>query len=171
MDLEKILISSEQASYKCFDVLKRLIKEDEKFYEVLKTGIEINKVSGFSNDLWEKIKSQNMRDIDSFTTIFKEGINIGGCTKVSEQLSYSFPYCYLCGGILGILKGTRNCPDGRHSWILVDNKIIDTTLMLIIDEDYAKNFGYIETNRYDPSINAFYNMTKEFTNDSNLRKN
>ncbi len=170
MNLEKELISNERFQYKCFDELKRLIHEDEKIYQVLLNGFKTNKVMGFPEDLWEKINNQNIRGIDNFETVFKDGANIGYCTVAAKQLSYSFPNCYLCGGILPILKGTTNCPDGSHTWILVNNKIIDTTLMLIIDEDYASKLGYIEENRYDPSIDPIYNASKEFTNDSNLRR-
>ncbi len=170
MDLEKELISDERFQYKCFDELKRLIHEDKNFYQTLLNGIKAEKVLGFPEDLWEKINKQNIRGIDNFETVFKEGANIGYCTVAAKQLSYSFSNCYLCGGVLPILKGTRNCPDGSHTWILVNNKIIDTTLMLIISEDYANKLGYIEENRYDPSIDPIYNASKEFTNDSNLKR-
>ena len=170
MDLEEILINEDKMTYKCFDELKRLLREDENFRNLIIKGINENKVMGFPSELWDKIKSQNIRGIPSFETIFKEGINIGGCTKVSEQLSYSFPYCYLCGGILPILIGTKNCPKGEHSWISYERKVIDTTLMLIINEDYSIELGYKENFRYDPSINSFYLTTKEFTNDHNLRR-
>ncbi len=169
MDVYKYLINAKRYDYKCFDELKRLLKDD-KFKEVILKGIAENKITGFSDELWESIQKQNIRGIDSFESVFRDGANIGYCTVASKQLSYSLPYCFLCGGILPILKGTRNCPDGSHTWISYNKKIIDTTLMLIIDEDYSSNIGYIEENRYDPSIDDIYVATKEFTNDSNLKR-
>ena len=69
-----------------------------------------------------------------------------------------------------MLKGTFNCKEGEHSWLSYNRYLIDTTLMLIIKEDYAKKIGYVETNRYDPSINEMYMATKEFTNEYKFHK-
>ena len=97
-------------------------------------------------------------------------LGIGYCTVASKQVSYSFNSCYICGGILPLLIGTRNCTDGSHTWIECDGKVIDTTLMLIMSKRYANMLGYIEENRYDPNLDPIYRATKEFTNDSNLKK-
>ena len=68
------------------------------------------------------------------------------------------------------LIGTVNSPDGRHTWIENENKIIDTTFMLVISKDYVKYFGYTLENRYNPNIDPIYVNAKEFTNDKSLRR-
>lgn len=171
VELANLLISKEKMNYKCFDELKRLLKTDDKFRETIKMGYIHGKVYGFDNELWQKISEQNVRRINSFEDVFKDGANIGYCTVSSKQLSYSFEQCDICGGTLPILKGTRNCEDGRHTWIQCENEIIDTSLMLIIDKSYAERIGYIEENRYDPNIDPIYLATKKFTNDKSFKEN
>ena len=168
MDILNLLIPEDIFDYKCFDELKRLL-EDEHFRNIIIDGYEQGKISGSTEDIWEKIREQNIRRINSFEDVFKDGANIGYCTVASKQLSYSFDGCFLCGGILPILIGTRNCQDGSHTWMVHDNKIVDTTLMLIIDEDYASLLGYVEENRYNPSDDPIYLVAKEFTLDKNLK--
>ncbi len=168
MDLESLLINSDRYDYKCFDELKRLIRENESFRNILIKGYEEGKITGFSEEIWDLIHSQNIRNIPNFEDVFRDGANIGYCTVASKQLSYSFNECMLCGGMLPILKGTRNCPDGSHTWLLVDKKVIDTTLMLIIDEDYSKKMGYVEENRYNPNNDSIYLSTKYFTLDKTI---
>lgn len=159
-------------SYKCFDVLKELVNSNNDFCEALKDGYFSGKVEAFGNDTWEKISKQNIRTINSFMDVFMEGTNIGYCTVASKQLSYSFNDCQICGGLLPILAGTKNCEDGSHTWMIHNGKIYDTTLMLVIDEGFAKErLGYIEENRYDPNKDVYYSAAKEFTLDESLRKN
>jgi len=68
-----------------------------------------------------------------------------------------------------VLAGTKNCVDGSHTWLVENGKIYDTTLMLIIDEVFAKeSLGYKEENRYDPNRDKFYSAAKEFTLDSSF---
>ena len=108
--------------------------------------------------------------VNIFVDVFIDGNNQGYCTVCAKQVSYSLDTCYICGGILPILKGTSNCPDGSHTWIEYQDKIIDTTLMLIIDNSLKNDLGYIEENRYNPNNDPVYSAAKEFTNDASLRK-
>ena len=158
--------------YKCYDTLIALIDNNESFKKVILDGIKEDKIHGFSTDLWEKLDKQKLRapNVNSFVEVFADGSNQGYCTVCAKQVSYSLNTCYLCGGVLPILEGTVNCPDGSHTWIEVDGKIIDTTLMLVIDKDLKNDFGYIEENRYDPNKDSVYNAAKEFANDTSLRK-
>ena len=158
--------------YKCYDILKKLLTENERFKEVVKKGILENKIQGFSQELWEKLDNQNLRSpmVKSFVDVFADGYNQGYCTVCAKQVSYSLDTCYLCGGILPILKGTINSTEGEHTWIEYEDKIIDTTLMLIIDNSLKNDFGYIEENRYNPNYDNVYCAAKEFTNDSSLKK-
>ncbi len=169
MDIIRKLIDDDKLTYKCYDELKRLLISDEKFRKIIEEGYAQNMIRGFSGELWEKIRSQNIRVINNFVDVFIDGANIGYCTVAAKQLSYSLDRCYLCGGILPILKNSKNCLDGSHTWILCEGKIIDTTLMLIIDYQYSSKVGYIEENRYDPNLDPVYTAAKEFTRDPNLR--
>ena len=80
----------------------------------------------FTIELWLKLKNQNLRSpgVNSFIDVFAEGYNQGYCTVCAKQVSYSLDTCYLCGGVLPLIKGTINCPDGTHTWIEYQNKII-----------------------------------------------
>lgn len=170
MEIINRLIDEKRLNYKCFDELKRLLIQDEEFRKIIEEGYIEGEIYGFPEDLWEKINAQNIRRINSFEDVFRDGANIGYCTVASKQLSYSLDSCYLCGGVLPILKGTRNCEDGSHTWIRnSNNEIIDTTLMLVLSEKYARKIGYIEENYYNPNFDPVYMAAKEFTLDQNLR--
>lgn len=170
MQLEDLLIQEDKRTYKCFAKLKQLIKENDSFREILLEGYREHMITGFDEDIWNKIRSQNIRRIDTFERVFIEGANIGYCTVASKQLSYSFNGCYICGGVLPLLENSENCIDGSHTWLYCDGKIIDTTLMLIISKEYQTKLGYIEQNRYNPSCDPIYVATKDYTVDSNLCK-
>jgi len=169
MRILEFLVDKDKFDYKCYDTLKELVEKNESFKQIIIDGYKSGKLYGFTEDLWDKIRKQNIRNINSFEQVFKDGANIGYCTVAAKQLSYSLDFCFLCGGVLPILKGTKNCEDGSHTWIWYDNNIIDTTLMLIINEDYAKALGYIEENRYNPNLDEQYSATKSFTLDPNLK--
>lgn len=164
----KLLTGEERYDYKCFDELKRLFNCNEDFKNFVVEGYSKGEISGFNEELWDRIKSQNIRKINSFEDVFRDGANIGYCTVASKQLSYSLDECYICGGVLPLLKGTTNCEDGSHTWIVCDNRVIDTTLMLIMTEEYANKMGYLEQNRYDPNVDPVYLAAKEFTNDKTI---
>lgn len=166
--MNEIMLGRED--YKCFDLLKEKL-QDEKFKNIIEKGIREGKITGFTEDMWSLIDNQNVRIISNFTDIFKDGYNIGGCTTVSKQLSYSYDNVYICGGVLDILRGTKNSINGEHTWLEVGNKIIDTSLMLVIDLSLKDDIGYKESNRYNPNTNPIYCATKEFTNDENLKIN
>lgn len=170
MDLLKCLIDEDKKDYKCYDILKKLVQNND-FYKLLEQGIKENKIFGFSEDLWEQIRTQNIRTINSFEDVFIQGLNLGNCTNASKQLSYSLNSVFICGGTQTFLIGTLNSEDGRHTWTVSNGKIYDTSLMLIIDEDYAKELGYIEENRYNPLENNYYCAAREFTLDPELRPN
>lgn len=169
MEIIDYITNENRKNYKCFSLLKYLLISNENFRNLIINGITTGKIKGFPEELWTKINTQNVRTIDNFEDVFREGANIGYCTVASKQLSYSLDNCYLCGGTLPILKGTTNSPDGRHTWIVYNNKVIDTSLMLIIDEKYSKEIGYIEENRYNPSSDFVYMATKDYTNDKNIK--
>lgn len=159
-------------NFKCYDTLKELLQKNEQFKAIIIEGIKQNRIWGFDQELWEKLDKQNLRlpKVNSFIDVFKDGYNQGYCTVCAKQVSYSLDTCEICGGILPILKGTTNCPEGNHTWIEYQNAIIDTTLMLVIDKEYSKQLGYIEENRYNPNNDRIYSATKEFTNDMTIKR-
>lgn len=170
MNILETIIGSDKYNYKCYKVLKDLFEKNENFRNTIISGIKSNMISSFSDELWEKIKSQNIRRINNFEDVFKEGANIGYCTVTSKQLSFSFNDCYICGGILPLLVNTKNCKDGSHTWIEYEDSIIDTSLMLVINKALKQKLGYIEENRYNPNDDKIYRATKEWTLDTNIKK-
>lgn len=169
MGIANLLIDYDKKNYKCYSELKRLLDEDENFRHLIINGVCEGKIRKFDEELWQKICSQNIRVINNFIDVFIDGANIGYCTVASKQLSYSLDNCYLCGGVLPILKGTKNCKDGSHTWIFHNDEVIDTTLMIIIDKEYARKIGYIEENRYNPNTDPIYLAAKTFTNDKSIQ--
>ena len=170
MDLILNLIPESKMDYKCYDELKKILFSNEKYRSIIEEGFLCEKITAFSDEIWEKIRKLNVRGIDNFEDVFLYGFNIGSCTSICEQLSYSFNHCFICGGRLPLLEGTKNSPDGSHTWISYNEKIIDTTLMLIIDEKFSEKIGYIEENRYNPNMNPFYRAAKEWANDPEFKK-
>jgi len=167
MDLEKELINIERYNYKCFDLLKELLK-NENFSLVVKQGLAIGAIRGFADDEWDKIYNQNSMGMSDLEDAFRNGENIGGCTTYSVRLSYSFDNVYICGGTLSYLEGTKNSLDGRHTWMVSDGYIYDTSLMLVVKEDFANELGYVLENKQSVVGNVRYNKQKEFATDSRL---
>lgn len=171
-DIIKTIAPKDSWEFHCYDTLRHLLETNKNFYDLVVSGLNNGTIRGFGDELWEKLDSQNMRakGVNSFLEVLRDGYNQGYCTVASKQVSYSMDNCFICGGTLPILAGTANCKDGSHTWISKDNTIYDTTLMLVIDESLIENFGYNEENRYDPNIDPIYCASKEFTNDTNLRR-
>ena len=172
MELLNLLIDEDKKEYKCYSILKELLQTKPQFKQIIIEGIQEGKIRKFDEELWEKIKLLNIRTrgIKDFEEYFKLGKNIGNCTNASIELSYCFNGIEICGGTLSVLEGTQNSPDGSHTWIRKYPEIIDTSLMLIIDEEYAKKLGYIEENKYNPNRNPRYQAAKEYANDKSLRE-
>ena len=161
--------------FKGFDALKRLIKENPDFGNIIQEGIENGQIRYFGDEEWDKMEEQNFvphGEIKKFSDIFKLGYNEGGCTYVSKQLSFSYDDVDWVSGLLPILKGTRNCAEGEHSWLETRDKIIDTSLVLVIDKELKSKLGYQTEVRYTPSLlnsDRNYLARKDFTNDPGLK--
>lgn len=173
-DMDKILsslIDEKRKSYKCFSMLKYYYDNDPEFAEFIRNGVLSGKVIGYDDELWNKMASLNVRDSINFEEAFGEGFNVGNCTKFSRYLSYCFSYPQICGGTLPLIKGSKNSPDGRHTWISFKGMIYDTSLMLIMEEAYAKKgLKYDEENRYNPNFSPSYSVAKDFATDRNFRR-
>ena len=164
------LIDEDMMNFKCFDVLKQKLREDSSFREAIKEGIKSGLVTKFPRDLLNNFCEQNIRAPFRPVQILIDGANIGTCTYMSKIVSYSLPNCDLCGGTLKILEGTLNSPDGRHTWISYNGNIIDTTLMIQINEKFKDKLGYIEENRYNPNMEPLYVAAKEYANDKSINR-
>ena len=113
-------------------------------------------------------------EMKTFEDMFLLGLNIGNCGGASRQLSYSYDDVDIVSGILPMLKGTLNAEkEGGHIWLETRDKIIDTTLMLIIDKSLKQELGYIEQERLTSDklkTMQNYQARKEFTNDPSIKK-
>lgn len=165
-------IFKEKINYKGLDILKYLLKNNLAFTKLFIKYLQDGKIKPFSYEEFEIIQKQNIRGIDNFETVFKNGLNLGRCTVTSKQLSYSYDNVALCSGIMEYLKGTQNSINGEHCWMEYNNYIYDTTLMLKIDKSLALLLGYKEENKisYDQLMsNHNYKATKDYTNDKDLK--
>ncbi len=160
----EFLIDEDIFEYKCFDILKEKLITDKEFRETIKKGIEKGKIKKFPRELFDKVCNQNIRAPFDMVQIFIDGANLGNCTKMSLMVSYSLPECEICGGTLDILKGTKNSEDGSHTWISYNGWIIDTSLMITISESIKEELHYNEENRYNPNIDEYYIVSKEYSN-------
>ncbi len=165
------LIDEKRKSYKCFSMLKYYYDTNPEFAEFIKNEVASGKIFGYDEKLWNKMAALNVRNPINFEEAFGEGFNEGNCTKFSKYLSFCFSYPQICGGTLPLIKGSKNSPDGRHTWMCYGGMIYDTSLMLIMDEAYAKKgLKYDEENRYDPNYDRSYSAAKEFANDKSIRR-
>ena len=58
--LDKLMVKGTE-NYKCYDILKDLYANNPEFKKIVDEGIESGKVSGFSQELWDKLDMQNIR--------------------------------------------------------------------------------------------------------------
>ena len=103
---------------------------------------------------------------NNFLTIFSPLLN-----ALKNNIATSGASVAISFAVIINITNTPNCIDGSHTWISSNGKIIDTTLMLIIDEDFSSEIGYKEENRYNPNLDPIYVATKEWTNDITLKTN
>ena len=164
---------------KGFDLLKKLCRENKKFYEIIQNNFKEGKIRFFNENEWNKIDSQNfvspISEMREFRDMFILGYNIGNCAGASRQLSYSYSDVDIVSGVLPILKGTLNAlEEGGHCWLESKDHIIDTSLMLVIDKSLKNELGYIEEQRLTAlqlARSPRYQARKDFVNDESLNKN
>jgi len=112
---------------------------------------------------------------DSLEEIFICGFNIGHCGLSSRYIARKFNDATLYYGKTPLLIGTKNSPYGEHAWTIIDNNIIDTTLMISIPANIAKNLGYTAEKEIAPisarilSEYDCYNMEFELKNRTKFR--
>ena len=79
MQIENILeiLYGDRKNYKGTKIMSDLLNSNEEFKTLIVEGMKEGKIVGFTEELWNKIESQNMRIISSFTEIFEKGYNLG----------------------------------------------------------------------------------------------
>lgn len=75
--------------------------------------------------------------------IYQYGFNIGHCGLTSRYLVRAIKNAKLHYGIANILKGTKASLDGNHAWTIINNVLVDTTLMICIPIDKMAELGYV----------------------------
>lgn len=75
--------------------------------------------------------------------IYQYGFNIGHCGLTSRYLVIGIKGAKLHYGISDILKGTKASLDGNHAWTIINNVLVDTTLMISIPIDKMAELGYV----------------------------
>lgn len=172
MNLIDKIIPVGRENYKCYDLIKNILKNNDEIANIINDGLISGKIRGFDENLLQKFNELNIRwPVKDLDEVLKMGGNIGGCTTMAYQLSFLFDNCYKCAGFLPIVKGTKNSDDGRHTWVESENGwIFDTSLMLIIHNSYKDKLGYIENIRELYSSLRFYSIQKEFALDKSIKK-
>lgn len=152
-------------------VTKALINSNPEFRNFLIQGIVAGKINGFSEEFLESLRILNMRGSGTLIDAFEQGLNIGACTTASRLCSFAFHRCQIAGGVNKYLIGTKNSTDGSHTWIVgSDGNIYDTSFMLVINKSFGEKMGYDEQNIYDPNLDQYYRVAKEYATDANLRR-
>ena len=133
---------------------EQVFKKNSKYEEFLDKG----KIYGFESYeyngkvLEEVLKSVNIDTYSSMYEYFALGDNIGTCGFSSALMGVMFKDVKWNRGIIPAIAGTSNSENGSHAWIDVNHNenriIIDTSLLLVIPEEYSIELGYVPTNTY-----------------------
>ena len=161
INLEEIFINENCNNYRCYDILKELLKNEE-FRKLLVIGIINGEVRPFNDNIWETFSEMNFRGCSSLEEAFMLGLNLGNCTNFSKEVGYIFKGSEICGGGVPLLAGTENCPQGNHTWMEYGGLIYDTSLMLIMSKAFAEKLGYQEENRYPISETVGYGAKERY---------
>lgn len=111
--------------------------------------------------------------------VYEKGFNIGHCGLTSRYLVINFEDAELHYGTCSLLKGTKSSPKGSHAWTIINNILIDTTLMISIPVEKMSEYGYSTQKviakesacilpEYDAFSNEIYSLEKnkeEFENE------
>lgn len=119
--------------------------KNEEFVSTLKNMISLNRVIHFEEDLFmNELRQFKIKNNMTFFDFFEQGLNEGTCGYTSMILSLFLDDCYIVLGINKYLKGTKNSPEGEHTWIESNGKVYDTSLELI---SFPKDLVYEEVTR------------------------
>ena len=80
---------------------------------------------------------------DNLGEIYTHGFNIGHCGLTSRYVARGFNEATLHYGKAALLVGTKSSPNGEHAWTILNDKVIDTTLMICVPIEKIEELGYI----------------------------
>lgn len=87
------------------------------------------------------------KNAKSLEEIYRNGFNIGYCGLTSRYIARGFEEAELCYGKAKLLVGTKKAPNGEHAWTIINGNLIDSTLMIFLPIEIAKELGYKEEKR------------------------
>lgn len=104
--------------------------------------------------LEEALKQVNIETYSSLYEYFATGANIGTCgytsTWIGVMFKEAFPLYHR--GIIPSFAGTPESENGSHAWITANSPggriVVDTSLLLVIPEQFKEELGYIPTHTY-----------------------
>lgn len=101
----------------------------------------------WSEELKQKIFSILLDDTietnaSTLKEIYEYGFNIGHCGLTSRYVCRKFDNATLFYGEAKLLVGTKDSPNGEHAWTILNDHLIDTTLMLCIPKNKINELGY-----------------------------
>lgn len=105
------------------------------------------------------------KDVHYLKEVFTYGLNIGHCGLTARYIVMHIPSAELYYGKFLPLAGTKNSPNGTHVWIVFENYVIDTSLMLILTTEEAKELGYIFEKKISPSSIKHLSEYELFSNE------
>lgn len=119
-----------------------------------KYGIDLKQYA-WSEELKQQIFSIPLdksleTNADTLGEIYSHGFNIGHCGLTSRYIARGFSKANLYYGKAALLVGTKSAPNGEHAWTILNDQIIDTTLMISIPTSIAKTLGYIQEKEIAP---------------------
>jgi len=100
----------------------------------------------FSIDLDEFLEP----NANTLGEIYSYGFNIGHCGLTSRYVVRAFDDARLFYGKSSLLVDTKNAPNGEHAWVVLNDFVIDTTLMICVPIDKAKELGYVQEKEIAP---------------------
>jgi len=103
--------------------------------------------------------------------IYKYGFNIGHCGLTSRYIARNYSQATLYYGTASLLIGTNSSPQGEHSWITINDYLIDTTLMICIPLDISKSLGYIPEKQIDYESARILSEYDTYDNEFEINKN
>lgn len=164
------LLYGDKKNYRGTALMKFLLENNEEFKKIIEEGIMRGKIDRIWDQIFEDNNNLNLDSGKFLIEQFETGYNIGNCLNASKVLSYSLPDdCEIAGGTNDYLIGTRNSEDGKHTWVVWNYEILDTTFMITIDVEYAKKLGYKQENIYRPMDDKNYAERKKFLHDETIK--
>lgn len=128
------------------EILRQEIEEKYNINLSQYTWTEDLKQEIFSIELDQNIETQ----ATTLKEIYELGFNIGHCGLTSRYICRKFDNATLFYGNAKLLIGTDSSPNGEHAWTILNDHLIDTTLMISIPTNKIKELGYTKEKEIAP---------------------